>query len=554
MSGNDSTYYLIIIAAAILLFIPGLGSAPLFDWDEINFAESSREMLVTGDYLTVRIDYKPFHEKPPYFMWLQAASMKAFGVNEFAARLPNALIGIVTLVLIFAIGKEFRDRKFGLFWCLTYVGSFLPHFYFRTGIIDPVFNLFIFLGAYFLILYFSKNPETIELKYKNSAVILAGSFAGMAVLTKGPVGWLLIALSFLAYWYFRRKELKFPLKEFLIFSIIAAVPMVIWYIFVYIKFPQENILVQFIEYQIRLLTTEDASHGGPFYYHFIILLFGCFPASFLALQELSAKRTNNLYQKNLKLWLLILLIVVLVVFSIVKTKIVHYSSLAYFPITFFAAEAIYRILFENKKLNKIILWSMLIIGMLLAAAIFLFPYVLMNIEQYLPKIERQFTRQILQTNVSWSWLDLLPGALYFLAVIAAAFFLLSKEFKKGFITMFGSTALVIFALLFVLAPKISQYTQGAMVEFYKSKQNCNCYVTPLGFKSYAQYFYTRRPPETSLHRLNIPSDDVEKWLLEGNIDKPAYFVVKNTKKDRYLDKYRLKFLYAKNGYAFLKRE
>ena len=54
-----------IVAFAILLFIPGLGSVHLFDWDEINFAESAREMLVTGDFLTVRVNYEPFWEKPP---------------------------------------------------------------------------------------------------------------------------------------------------------------------------------------------------------------------------------------------------------------------------------------------------------------------------------------------------------------------------------------------------------------------------------------------------------------------------------------------------------
>ena len=45
---------------ALLLFIPFLGGLHLFDWDEINFAESAREMILTGDYLTVQIDFIPF--------------------------------------------------------------------------------------------------------------------------------------------------------------------------------------------------------------------------------------------------------------------------------------------------------------------------------------------------------------------------------------------------------------------------------------------------------------------------------------------------------------
>jgi len=52
----------LIAAAAALLFVPFLGGVHLFDWDEINFAEAAREMIVTGDYLTVQINFQPFWE------------------------------------------------------------------------------------------------------------------------------------------------------------------------------------------------------------------------------------------------------------------------------------------------------------------------------------------------------------------------------------------------------------------------------------------------------------------------------------------------------------
>ena len=61
-------YHLAITVVSVLLFIPFLGSVHLFDWDEINFAESAREMLVTGDFLGVQINFKPFWEKPPFFI------------------------------------------------------------------------------------------------------------------------------------------------------------------------------------------------------------------------------------------------------------------------------------------------------------------------------------------------------------------------------------------------------------------------------------------------------------------------------------------------------
>ena len=87
-----------IIVAALLLFVPFLGAVHLFDWDEINFAECAREMLSSGNYLSLQMNYQPFWEKPPLFIWMSALSMKVFGVNEFAARFPNALCGVITLV------------------------------------------------------------------------------------------------------------------------------------------------------------------------------------------------------------------------------------------------------------------------------------------------------------------------------------------------------------------------------------------------------------------------------------------------------------------------
>ncbi|MBW6479251.1 MAG: glycosyltransferase family 39 protein, partial [Bacteroidales bacterium] len=134
--GRAITYAAIILAGS-LLFLPFLGQVALFDWDEINFAEIAREMIVTGDYLNVQINYQPFWEKPPLFIWMQVLSMKLFGINEFAARFPNAIGGTITLLILFEMGRKLYDHRMGLLWALVYAGSVLPFFYFKSGIIDP---------------------------------------------------------------------------------------------------------------------------------------------------------------------------------------------------------------------------------------------------------------------------------------------------------------------------------------------------------------------------------------------------------------------------------
>src|SRR5690554_1070527 len=124
---NETTRYSgFILLLGIVFFIPFLGNVNLFDWDEINFAESSREMLLTGDFFRVTINYEPFWEKPPLFFWLQSLSMHAFGVNAFAARLPNAVFGVGTLLMLYFMGRKHYNERFGLIWALLYFGSFLP--------------------------------------------------------------------------------------------------------------------------------------------------------------------------------------------------------------------------------------------------------------------------------------------------------------------------------------------------------------------------------------------------------------------------------------------
>ncbi len=122
---------IIILILSLIYFIPFLGQAHLFDWDEINFAEAAREMIVSKNYFNVQIDYKNFWEKPPLFIWMQVISMKIFGVNEFAARFPNAMAGVVTLITIFRVGRQYLNKQFAWFWVMCYAGTTLTLLYIK---------------------------------------------------------------------------------------------------------------------------------------------------------------------------------------------------------------------------------------------------------------------------------------------------------------------------------------------------------------------------------------------------------------------------------------
>lgn len=547
--------YLLITIMGLLFFLPYLGLVHLFDWDEINFAEAAREMIVTGDYLTVRIDYEPFHEKPPLFIWLQALSMNLFGINEFAARLPNAVTGVFTLITLYHIGRRIFDEKFGLLWALAYSGSLLPHFYFKSGLIDPVFNLLIFLSIYYIYKFTRTALLTNNASNKNPIreIYIASLFASLAVLTKGPAAILLILLTFFVFYLYHIKKMNFPWREVLVFSGLSILPAFIWYgkdLFT----GGGNIAQQFIEYQIRLLTTQEAGHGGPVHYHFIVLLLGCFPSSIIAIRGFRRQVEDTEEQRIFKRWCIMLLCVTLGVFSIVETKIVHYSSLAYPAIAFLAAYSMYSVAYRNAgwKTSTSALLGML--GLLISSALFALPVVLMNTDMYLHKITDEFTKAILMSEVSWGGYEYLIGLFYLAMIITTLLLITRRKFIKGFTILFGSTAITIFVFLPLIAPKIEQYTQSAPIEFFQSLQGKDCYVETLGYKSYAHYFYARKTQEQSAYYLGIPRGQFQEWLLSGDFDKPAFFSAKIKGHEKYLEYPGMSLLYIKNGFVFMKRE
>ncbi len=554
--------YLILAGLAAFFFIPFLGHVHLFDWDEINFAECAREMLRTGDYSRPQIDYEPFWEKPPLFLWMQALSMHLFGVNEFAARFPNALCGILTVLAVYRIGLRVFDRTFAWLWALAWVGTILPHLYFRSGIIDPWFNLLIFLGLYGFIEFrwtFFTNKYAVRFWPKYGALVLGGLLLGLAILTKGPTAYLIALLVFIVYFARYRFKNKGFVLHLALFSAAAAVVSLLWF---GIEFALHGpfFIQEFVRYQIRLLSTPDAGHGGFLGYHVVVLLFGCFPASAFALPNLWGDHSpeDELLESDplaeckrtdLTIWMQILFWVVLILFSLVRTKIVHYSSLCYFPLTYLGVLTIWRAMWWD-KLPRIVSFALPVVGVTVAAAALALPWLGQHIEVLKPLFSRDpFALANLEAKVHWCWWEGAPGAVLLVSTLAASVFWLRRQPWEAAQIAFGGTALfVAFALLFFV-PNIESYSQCAAVEFYESKMDEDCYVRPVGYKSYAHLFYTDKPPVKPNHTV----DDFDN-LAYGQPGKKVYFVAKITNLAELPRLEGCRELYRKNGFVFFVRE
>jgi 4-amino-4-deoxy-L-arabinose transferase-like glycosyltransferase len=531
--------YAAIIVIASVLFFPFLGQAHLFDWDEINFAECAREMLVSNDYLRVQIDFQPFWEKPPLFIWMQALAMKLFGINEYAARFPNAFIGVVTLVSLFYIGRRIVNERMATWWVLLYAATWLPHFYFKSGIIDPTFNLFIFLAFYQV--YMLRHSS-----HRLTHAMLAGMFLGLAVLTKGPVAILVAVLSFGVYVIWNKGFWGIKIRDLIIVAGAAMFTTAIWFGIEIINHGPA-LVIDFIVYQVRLFKTEDAGHGGFFLYHFVILLLGCFPASVFLFQYRRKRSMDSEQQKDFTSWMWILFWVVLILFTIVKTKIVHYSSLCYFPLTYLAAAQLYRLSHEGVTVKKTVKALLLIVGSLIAIAITALPLVGLNKEKLIPIIDDKFAVGNLQANVPWSYAECIWGIAYLIGIWLAVW-MMRTNFRTGMVMLCCLQLVIIQVTVLHFTPKVEAYSQRAAIEFFESFKGKDVYVQVLGYKSYAHLFYTDKKPPAN------PKYYDQEWLLYGDVDKPTYFACKNVSAEPYKALSTLEVIGEKNGFVFFKRK
>ena len=557
MRNNAALTYGIMVLAGILLFVPFLGHVHLFDWDEINFAECAREMIVSKDYLRVQIDFQPFWEKPPLFIWMQVLSMKAFGINEFAARFPNALAGIATLCTLYYAGKRVSGELLGRWWPVIYVATWLPHFYFKSGIIDPVFNLFIF-SAFF------QNYLIIHGKRKLLHAALAGLFIGLAVLTKGPVAIAVAGISLVVYMILQRGMGGYTFRQLLVLAACTLAVTASWF-GVEVASHGWALVKEFIDYQAGLFSQNIADHAEPWYYHPIVLLIGCFPASLFLFQYRRHNPSGIPQTRAFTQWMWILFWVVLILFSIVKTKIVHYSSLCYYPITYLAALQVVRLWGEKDKLRKWLPAAQMVLGICWAALVGLLPLVGLNKTKLVPYIKDPFAVANLAAPVSWHWAECLFGLLY-LAGIIWCFLRIRNHFRQSILVLTVLQVLMIQVTITHFTPKIEGYSQRAAITFFEAQKGKDVYIHPLGYKSYAHLFYAAKQPTlnpdyyghdttyTKGGEMLLTFRQNEAWLLYGAVDKPAYFICKINDAPKYQGIPTIEETGAANGFVFFRRK
>ncbi len=199
-------------ALCLLTFFAGLGRSAIGDADEAFYAQSAREMVEQGDWITPHYNYEYRFQKPVFFYWLVAAAYTVAGVSETAARFPSALAGLAIALMTWLVARRWVGPSTGLLAGAIVATGFGYFTIAHASLPDLPLAAFITLATWALFEAGTPVPDptatpatppgapAIDLT-GNSArrrwMLLAGLAIGFGMLTKGPVALVLPALVYL---------------------------------------------------------------------------------------------------------------------------------------------------------------------------------------------------------------------------------------------------------------------------------------------------------------------------------------------------------------------
>ena len=264
---------LFLTVFSLLIYSYGMGNVGLTDPDETFYAQTAKEMIETNNLAAPFMFGHPQFEKPVLFYWLIISAFKLFGITEFAARLWPALFGALGVVITFLLGKLMFSRKIGFYAASILATSFLYIGLSKGVLTDIVLTVFVLWSMFF---FYSGYTKT----HKTNFYILAYISAGLAVLTKGPVG-IVIPFFVIALFFVIQKQWN-SLRKFLFFwqGWLAFLTVTLpWYIFASLKYGHDFIYGFFVHENIQRFFTAEHRSFNHWYFYLLVIFLGMFPWS-----------------------------------------------------------------------------------------------------------------------------------------------------------------------------------------------------------------------------------------------------------------------------------
>jgi 4-amino-4-deoxy-L-arabinose transferase-like glycosyltransferase len=270
-----------LLLLCFFTFVLGLGGQAITDADEAYYAEASREMVESGDWLTPRFNYQNRWEKPVLYYWLTAATYLVTGPSEFAARLWAALSGVGLVLLAWGIARQMTGRLDVAWLAGAVVATSAGYFSMaRSALPDLPLTFFITLGIWAALR--AADAEDRRAGPFGPASMwwaLAGFGAGAGFLMKGPVALVVPAVVLLPIAWRERRRLHLDLRGIAVAAVIAALVGLPWYVAMWFAHGDAYFQSFFVGDNLERFTTERFNNARPFWFYVPVLLGGLMPWS-----------------------------------------------------------------------------------------------------------------------------------------------------------------------------------------------------------------------------------------------------------------------------------
>lgn len=318
----------LVIAIAVIWFV-NLEYRTLVKPDEGRYAEIPREMVVSGDWVTPRLNELKYFEKPPLQYWATATAYTVFGEHHWTSRLWTALTGFAGILLVWFAGTHLFGREAAGYAALLLSSSLLYVLMAHINTLDMGVTFFITLGIFGLLLAQSQSDE----RKRRNWMLVAWAGMALAVLSKGLMGIILPGAALFIYCLVQRdfsvlKRMHWLPGLAVFFAITAP-----WFYLV-MKANPEFFERFFIYEHYTRFTTKEHGRYQPWYFFIPILLAGALPWTMLMFDSMwRTLRDSHLPEKmfNSRRFLLIWAVFIYVFFSISNSKLPSYL-LPMFPV------------------------------------------------------------------------------------------------------------------------------------------------------------------------------------------------------------------------------
>ena len=267
---NNGKWYLLVFF--LLFYLLPLNFHPLWMPDETRYAEISREMVQSGDWVVPRLLGLRYFEKPVAGYWLNNMSQLVFGENSFSARFIPALMTFLSAMCVYWLAmRMWSNPRKAFISAFIYLSSFLVFTIGTFNVLDPIVT--VWLTATMCAFYLAVTAQT--QKSKLIAYILIGVCSGLGVLTKGFLALAVPVIAAGPYMLLQRRFIEL-VKYSLISLVVAGVVCLPWALLIYRA--EEDFWHYFFWVEhIKRFMGENAQHKEPPWFFIPILFYGLLP-------------------------------------------------------------------------------------------------------------------------------------------------------------------------------------------------------------------------------------------------------------------------------------